>query len=150
MQRRQKLQASVVFLLAAFAVGAGMAEMIIRIIVNNYDLSKPETPLLGVHGYDDMGVISILLFWSYMEMGVGFVVACLLPCKKFIDILGEGLRSFSVTSLLRPRRSSSRSAGSESARMSSETYGTDRDQKASMSPDEVVELDQILRDRAAV
>lgn len=34
-----------------------------------------------------VGVVSILLFWTYVEIGVGFVVACLLPSARLFDKL---------------------------------------------------------------
>lgn len=34
-----------------------------------------------------IGIVSIALFWTYMEIGVGFCVACLPPCAHLLDRL---------------------------------------------------------------
>lgn len=57
------------------------------------------------------GVISILLFWTYIEIGVGFVVASLPPSARYLDRFSiqpllAGLRSLtSLRTMLSSRRS---------------------------------------------
>lgn len=58
-----------------------------------------------------IGIVSLNLFWTYVEIGVGFLVACLPPCAQLIDRLSfspvvKKLRSFpSLLSLRRVRGS---------------------------------------------
>lgn len=51
------------------------------------------------------GVISILLFWTYIEIGVGFVVACLPPSARFLDKFSVKPLLTSLRSILSSRRS---------------------------------------------
>ncbi|KAI7779507.1 hypothetical protein LA080_000791 [Diaporthe eres] len=65
MSTRRKIQVSLVFLLSGFAVIA---------VQRGSD-------------NEEKGIISVLEFWAYVELGVGFMVACLPPCAQFIDKL---------------------------------------------------------------
>lgn len=69
-------------------------------------------------------------------MAVGFVVACLLPCRKFFDHAGEQIKSGSLVALV-SRRNGSRSTASGEPRKSSESshifkYGKERPEHAEL------------------
>lgn len=84
---RRKLQASMVFLCSGLAVIAGLLRMIITIQLTNSSLTDPSIRLLAIDfaTYDAKGIVSLLLFWTYIEIGVGFVVACLPTCARYFD-----------------------------------------------------------------
>ncbi|KXT05877.1 hypothetical protein AC578_340 [Pseudocercospora eumusae] len=87
MSFKRKLQASLVFALAIFSVTAGLLRMIVLIQVLENSLASPMIDLLGTKFgvADDEGVISLVLFWTYVEIGVGFLVVCLVACGRVFD-----------------------------------------------------------------
>ncbi|KAL1847992.1 hypothetical protein Daus18300_013752 [Diaporthe australafricana] len=113
MGRKRKIQASLIFLFSAFAVVAGLLRMIIMLQIRVEDTVHPTTRILGTDlmTVDQVGVISILLFWTYIEIGVGFVVASLPPSARYLDKFSiqpllAGLRSLtSLRTMLSSRRS---------------------------------------------
>ncbi|KAK4195846.1 hypothetical protein QBC40DRAFT_310330 [Triangularia verruculosa] len=78
MSRKRKVQASIVFLFSGFAVIAGLLRMIPWIQIYVQDVRNPTIRILGEDFpvTDQEGVVSIVLFWTYMEIGVGFLVSC--------------------------------------------------------------------------
>ena len=61
--------------------------MIVLIQVLENSLTSPIIDLLGTKFgvADDEGVISLVLFWTYVEIGVGFLVVCLVACGRVFD-----------------------------------------------------------------
>ncbi|KAM3413834.1 hypothetical protein BST61_g10513 [Cercospora zeina] len=87
MTARRKIQASLVFALGLFTVIAGLLRMIIVIQVLENSLQEPMITLLGteLETTDNEGAISLILFWTYVEIGVGFLVVCLVACGRVFD-----------------------------------------------------------------
>ncbi|KAF2206741.1 hypothetical protein CERZMDRAFT_103041 [Cercospora zeae-maydis SCOH1-5] len=87
MTARRKIQASLVFALGLFTVIAGLLRMIIVIQVLENSLQEPMITLLGTEldTTDNEGAISLILFWTYVEIGVGFLVVCLVACGRVFD-----------------------------------------------------------------
>ncbi|KAI5363628.1 hypothetical protein Slin14017_G055920 [Septoria linicola] len=71
MTMKRKLQASLVFALGLFTVVAGLLRMIVFIQVLENSLMEPMISLLGtmLQTSDDEGAISLILFWTYTEIG---------------------------------------------------------------------------------
>ncbi|KAI1455163.1 hypothetical protein F4805DRAFT_437047 [Annulohypoxylon moriforme] len=111
---RKKIQASMVFLCSGFAVIAGLLRMIVAIQLASEGVTGQTMRFLATDFaiYDVKGIVSIILFWTYVEIGVGFSVACLPSCARYLDILSfdpivSRIRSFaSVISLPRWSRGS--------------------------------------------
>ncbi|KAK4504789.1 hypothetical protein PRZ48_002751 [Zasmidium cellare] len=84
---RQKWQASAVFSLSLLAVVAGLLRMITWAEINVAGHTATVYEMLGVkYPVEDLeGIITPILFWSYVEMGVGFLVACVLPSARIFD-----------------------------------------------------------------
>ncbi|KAK1144405.1 hypothetical protein N8T08_005558 [Aspergillus melleus] len=89
MSFRKKLQVCLVFLCSIFAVIAGLLRMIgwIQIVIQG--TQNPTTKVLSttLPTIDQEGIVSIMLFWTYIEIGIGFTVACLPPCARHLDKL---------------------------------------------------------------
>ncbi|KAJ4390893.1 hypothetical protein N0V93_004492 [Gnomoniopsis smithogilvyi] len=87
MSFRRKVQASAVFLFSLFAVVAGLLRMILIIQGGSQGTAHPTTTLIGttLPTVDVSGIVSLNLFWTYIEIGVGFLVACLPPCAQLVD-----------------------------------------------------------------
>lgn len=103
--------------------------MIIWIQIQIQDITRPRTRILGtilpntdqegtkhsgvlcqgvITKYSSLGVVSIILFWTYVEIGVGFLVACLPLCAGVVDRIlltpiAQRLRSFSSRSHISER-----------------------------------------------
>jgi hypothetical protein len=69
-------------------------------------------------------LVSICIFWTFLEVGVGFIIACLLPSAKLLDAVSKSPfvhRIMSITSLLTVRsRESVRSKSSSEGKTSEE------------------------------
>ncbi|PLB46206.1 hypothetical protein P170DRAFT_512753 [Aspergillus steynii IBT 23096] len=89
MSFRKKLQVSLVFFCSIFAVIAGLLRMIGWIQIVMQGTQNPTTKILStvLPSIDQEGIVSIILFWTYVEIGVGFQVACLPPCARHLDKL---------------------------------------------------------------
>ncbi|GIZ48692.1 hypothetical protein CKM354_001174200 [Cercospora kikuchii] len=87
MTAKRKVQASLVFALGLFTVIAGLLRMIIVCQVVENGLMSPTITLLGTtfETTDNEGTISLILFWTYVEIGVGFLVVCLVACGRVFD-----------------------------------------------------------------
>ncbi|KAI1121714.1 hypothetical protein F5Y10DRAFT_95408 [Nemania abortiva] len=87
MSIRRKVQTSLVFLFSIFAVIAGLLRTIIWIQILIQDVTLPTTKILALDQVtaDQEGIVSIVLFWTYVEVGVGFLVACLPRCTWLLD-----------------------------------------------------------------
>ncbi|KAF2229682.1 hypothetical protein EV356DRAFT_536995 [Viridothelium virens] len=116
MSLRRKLQVSVVFLLSTFAVVAGLLRMIVWIQIQVQGTKHQYDHVLGtiLPLIDQEGIVSIVLFWTYIEIGVGFQVACLPPCARHLDEVSltgvmSRLRSLPSVLSLSKRSGSSRS-----------------------------------------
>lgn len=61
--------------------------MIIVCQVVENGLMSPTITLLGTtfETTDNEGTISLILFWTYVEIGVGFLVVCLVACGRVFD-----------------------------------------------------------------
>ena len=61
--------------------------MIVFIEMFRNNLQSPTISLLGstFETTDDEGAISLILFWTYIEIGVGFIVVCLVACGRVFD-----------------------------------------------------------------
>ncbi|KAI8945741.1 hypothetical protein F4801DRAFT_597513 [Xylaria longipes] len=116
MKRRRKVQTSLVFMISGFAVIAGLLRLIPWIQVLIQDITNPTIRVLGTTFPigDQQGIISIVIFWTYIEIGVGFLVACVprsawVLDKISINSLPSKLRSLpSSVSLLRKAQLSRR------------------------------------------
>ncbi|KAI2605277.1 uncharacterized protein GGS25DRAFT_504498 [Hypoxylon fragiforme] len=112
MNSRRKIQTSLVFLCSGFAVIAGLLRMIPWIQLHRQDITHPTLRLLATTFLitDQQGIISIVLFWTYIEIGVGFIVSCIpriawIGDKISVDPILSKLRSLpSSVSLLRRDR----------------------------------------------
>ncbi|KAA8642400.1 uncharacterized protein ATNIH1004_011344 [Aspergillus tanneri] len=89
MSFRKKLQVCLVFFCSIFAVVAGLLRMIVWIQIEVQGTTNPQTKVLDtvLPSVDQEGIVSIILFWTYVEIGVGFQVACLPPCARHLDKL---------------------------------------------------------------
>ncbi|KAI1387156.1 uncharacterized protein F4822DRAFT_405617 [Hypoxylon trugodes] len=111
MNRKRKIQTSLVFLCSGFAVVAGLLRMIPWIQLHVQDITHPTLRILATTFpiSDQQGIISIVLFWTYMEIGVGFIVSCVpriawVLDKISLDPIISKIRSFpSNASLLKER-----------------------------------------------
>lgn len=138
MNLKRKLQTSLVFLFSALAVIAGLLRMVIWIQLMQQDVTQPSTKLLATvfitadqtgtcpEGTKSrvvstltilLGAVSLVIFWTYIEIGVGFIVACLPPCAAIIDQMSfsrmkPSLRSLSSTLPRSKRGNTSTLAGS--------------------------------------
>ncbi|KAI0418433.1 hypothetical protein F5X98DRAFT_338050 [Xylaria grammica] len=148
MTTSKKLQTSIAFLASTFAVVAGLLRMIIWIQIKVQDTTHLTTLILATNqlSADQEGVVSIILFWTYVEIGVGFQVACLLPCswllhKIHIASLVSKFRSLpSVVSFKKGRLSSgSRHDNTE------ETGTSDIQHTQSQNYDDEIELVAVKR-----
>ncbi|KAI1177471.1 hypothetical protein F4777DRAFT_542194 [Nemania sp. FL0916] len=101
MSVRRKIQASLVFLFSIFAVVAGLLRTIIWIQILIQDITRPTTKILAIAQVtaDQEGIVSIVLFWTYVEVGVGFLVACLPRCAWLLDRISLGPASSGFGSL---------------------------------------------------
>ncbi|KAI0897752.1 hypothetical protein F4806DRAFT_459799 [Annulohypoxylon nitens] len=116
MSRKRKAQASLVFLCSGLAVVAGLLRMIPWIQIHIQDITHPTVKLLDTTfpTEDQQGIVSIAIFWTYIEIGVGFIVACVPRSAWVLDKISiepilSNLRSLSSSvSLLRKDRNSRR------------------------------------------
>ncbi|KAK0744564.1 hypothetical protein B0T21DRAFT_407653 [Apiosordaria backusii] len=94
MSLKRKIQASIVFLFSGFAVIAGLLRMIPWIQIYVQDVRSPTIRIIDddLPVTDQQGVVSIVLFWTNMEIGVGFVVSCV-PRSTF-KLMSKLSRSF--------------------------------------------------------
>jgi hypothetical protein len=110
MKFKRKIQASVVFLFSFFAVIAGLLRMIPWLQIFTQGTTNPLVRVLAtdLSILDQQGIASIVLFWTYMEIGIGFLISCVPRSAWVLDRfslatlspLFSKLRSFtSVTSL---------------------------------------------------
>ncbi|KAK2606533.1 hypothetical protein N8I77_005275 [Diaporthe amygdali] len=85
----------------------GLLRMIIMLQIRVEDTVHSTTRILGTDmtTVDQVGIISILLFWTYIEIGVGFVVACLPPSARFLDKFSVKPLLTSLRTMLSSRRS---------------------------------------------
>ncbi|GAW23042.1 hypothetical protein ANO14919_125900 [Xylariales sp. No.14919] len=109
MSRARKIQASLVFFSSGFAVIAGLLRLIPWIQVLIQDITHPSIKVLGTTFpiADQQAIISIVLFWTYIEIGVGFLVACVPRSAWVLDKLNpilSKLRSL-PSSISLPRKS---------------------------------------------
>lgn len=87
----RKLQAMSVFAVGLFAVAAACARMVIVIRLDNFATDHrtlaeaAASSVFSVNGADTLGTISTYLFWSYMEMSVGLIVASLPAAFRLLD-----------------------------------------------------------------
>ncbi|KAI0910063.1 hypothetical protein F4824DRAFT_458542 [Ustulina deusta] len=79
MKLRRKVQASLVFLGSGFAVAAGILRLIPWVQIKVQDVKHPTIKILATNlaTADEEAIVSIVLFWTYIEIGTGFLVACL-------------------------------------------------------------------------
>ncbi|KUI53264.1 hypothetical protein VP1G_00609 [Cytospora mali] len=89
MSHRRKLQASLVFLCSILAVVAGLLRMITLIQIKIQGTTHANTRVLATlfPTADQEGIVSLILFWTYIEIGVGFAIACLIPCARLLDTI---------------------------------------------------------------
>ncbi|KAI1178232.1 hypothetical protein F4777DRAFT_576289 [Nemania sp. FL0916] len=89
MSRARKVQSSLVFLSSGFAVIVGLLRLIPWIQVLIQDITHPTIKVLGTTFpiSDQQAIISIVLFWTYIEIGVGFLVACVPRSAWVLDKL---------------------------------------------------------------
>ncbi|KAF3026650.1 hypothetical protein E8E14_014520 [Neopestalotiopsis sp. 37M] len=122
MSVQRKVQASLVFLFSILAVVAGLLRMIIWIQIEIQGTNGPVTTVLGDKFIttDLTGIVSVILFWTYIEIGIGFLVACLPPCAGILDKLVHKsvyrLRSFSSSRMFNGSKQKELSNGSDSQR----------------------------------
>ena len=107
MPTSRKAASASVFLVGALALAASCNKMVLAIAVNTYQPGV-QSFVLGYSTLDNIGLISVSEFWSYIEIGVGMVVACLPSLRVLLDGLPLSLpeswkRSFSRLSLLSSR-----------------------------------------------
>ncbi|KAF2168298.1 hypothetical protein M409DRAFT_21735 [Zasmidium cellare ATCC 36951] len=116
---RQRLQASAVFSLSLLAVVAGLLRMITWAELNRDGHTATVYEMLGVkYPVEDLeGIITPMLFWSYVEMGVGFLVACVLPSARIFD----SIMSSKTVQKIRMHLLRKTSSSSEMERTGSET-----------------------------
>ncbi|KAI0189062.1 hypothetical protein F4808DRAFT_445759 [Astrocystis sublimbata] len=76
---KRKVQASLVFLGSGFAVIAGLLRLIPWVQIKIQDLTHPIITVVATNLEiaDQEAIVSIVLFWTYIEIGTGFLVACL-------------------------------------------------------------------------
>ncbi|KAI1810984.1 hypothetical protein GGS20DRAFT_565175 [Poronia punctata] len=79
MKLKRKVQASLVFLGSGFAVIAGLLRFIPWLQIKIQDITHPVITILAtdLSIADQEAIVSIVLFWTYIEIGTGFLVACL-------------------------------------------------------------------------
>ncbi|KAJ2996869.1 hypothetical protein NUW58_g832 [Xylaria curta] len=79
MSFKRKVQTSLVFLGSGFAVIAGLLRLIPWVQIKIQDVTRPVVKILAtdLSSADQEAVVSIVLFWTYVEIGTGFLVACL-------------------------------------------------------------------------
>ncbi|KAI4111250.1 MAG: hypothetical protein LQ339_000711 [Xanthoria mediterranea] len=78
MPHHRKFAVLAIFMLGAFSVAAGITRMVIFISIfapSQHNVKDPT--VLGVPSTDDLGVVSIILFWAMIEIGVAVIAACL-------------------------------------------------------------------------
>ncbi|KAI0186501.1 hypothetical protein EV127DRAFT_438784 [Xylaria flabelliformis] len=102
MKFKRKVQASLVFLGSGFAVISGLLRLIPWVQIKIQDITHPVIKILATNLSiaDQEAIVSIVLFWTYIEIGTGFLVACLPRSAWVFDKLSlgsifHGLRSFS-------------------------------------------------------
>ncbi|KAK4655125.1 hypothetical protein QC762_404492 [Podospora pseudocomata] len=126
MSLKRKVQASIVFLFSGFAVIAGLLRMIPWIQIYMQDVRNPTIRILAddLPVTDQEGVVSIVLFWTYMEIGVGFIVSCVPRSAWIWDKLP------SLTPLLSKMSRSFTSVASRSSTTKTGTADHDSERKA--------------------
>ncbi|GAD97499.1 hypothetical protein MYCGRDRAFT_94394 [Paecilomyces variotii No. 5] len=137
----KKLQVSFVFLFSLFAVVAGLLRMIVWIQIEIQGTMNQYTKVLDtiLPSVDQEGIVSIILFWTYVEIGVGFQVACLPPCARHLDKLSLSLlvtKIRSLPSVLSLSKRSSRSDKDKSTEESKRSWTSSPRPKNSRSDDE--------------
>lgn len=138
----KKLQVSLVFLFSVFAVVAGLLRMIVWIQIQVQGTTNQYTKVLhtSLPSIDQEGIVSIILFWTYVEIGVGFQVACLPPCARHLDKLSLSLimtKIRSLPSVLSLSRRSSRSDKDKTTEESKRSWTSSPRPKRSRSDDEL-------------
>lgn len=82
-----------------------------------------------------LGAVSVILFWTYVEIGVGFVVACVPPCAALLDKFAHSsmsrIRSLSSVKFLLSRSNNSKAAAWESSQRSKEPKSSLKSHKTS-------------------
>lgn len=73
----RKVAVSCIFLLGTLAIVAGILRLVVFAEILGGGHTQAVLVILGVTILDDMAVVSLLLFWPMIEMGVALVVACL-------------------------------------------------------------------------
>ncbi|KAI0198216.1 hypothetical protein F4808DRAFT_436901 [Astrocystis sublimbata] len=127
MSRKRKIQTSFIFMVSGFAVIAGLIRLIPWIQVLTQGITNPTIRVLGTTFPigDQQGIISIVIFWTYIEIGVGFQVACVPRSAWVLDKISVNpplskLRSLpSSVSLLKKARNFRRRGGDTSRSESS-------------------------------
>ncbi|KAK0609931.1 hypothetical protein B0T17DRAFT_603369 [Bombardia bombarda] len=122
MASKRKIQLSLVFLGSGFAVIAGLLRMIPWLQIKIQDLTHPVIRILATNLSiaDQTAIVSIVLFWTYIEIGTGFLVACVPRSAWVFDKVSFSslyykLRSFSSIKLSsKGGRSSSHTKEAES------------------------------------
>lgn len=109
-----------------------------RLLYHSIGLSYPITDLqrMIILNRSESGLltgtalVSIAIFWTYLEVAVGFIVACLLPSAKLLDAIvnSAGLRRLrSLTSLASlGSKNSSRSGSKDSSHSGSKSGKTNQ------------------------
>ncbi|KAI5865621.1 hypothetical protein GGS23DRAFT_560048 [Durotheca rogersii] len=92
MNKKRKIQTSLVFLCSGFAVVAGLLRMILWIQATIQDITRSIITVLGTTFpiSDQQGIISVVLFWTYIEIGIGFLVACVPRSAWVLDKVSLG------------------------------------------------------------
>ncbi|KAL9073756.1 MAG: hypothetical protein Q9161_002794 [Pseudevernia consocians] len=126
MPRERKLAVSGIFLLGTLAVIAGTLRMVVFAEILGAGHTQVVLHILGVVVLDDMAVVSLILFWPMVEMGVALVAACLPTLRPlFHDVSVESVihsvRSKLSLSSLRSTSKSSLTQGDTARRSNDST-----------------------------
>ena len=128
MPASKKLGVSSVFLLGIFSLAAGTIRMGFMLKVQYFSHPGQTEPVLGLPSYDILGIVSFVLFWQLIQIGVAMVACCLpamrplvqdIPPKSFLGSLVNKVSSWSSS-----WSSSSSSKKSSAAKLSEQKSGT--------------------------
>ncbi|KAG8527122.1 uncharacterized protein KY384_008551 [Bacidia gigantensis] len=98
MPPQKKIAVTGIFLLGTLAVVFGILRMIVFAQILGAGHTQVVLRILGVTTLDDMAVVSLILFWPMLEMGVAIVAICLPTLRPL-------LHSVSLESMVRSVRS---------------------------------------------
>ncbi|CAK3814333.1 Hypothetical predicted protein [Lecanosticta acicola] len=96
---RQKFAVLAVMLVGSLSMGCGIARMVIVAWILGTPLLT-EAKLAGLPSSDFMGIVSLMVFWGMLELGVGMIAICLPTLRPLLKGANVQYMMYSLRSLI--------------------------------------------------